>query len=513
MSFGVIYSTLQKWLDLRSVLLTVIVFLISYWIFNRFTNKRRNLPPGPRGLPLLGNVFALANATPFSTLRDMATIYGDVFTVRLGTQLVVVLNSYDAIRQALVEKADDFVGRPNFDVKIGTLDDGVVLSNGTKWKFKRRLFLSYLRTFGMGKASMERRILEESQYLLQAFENHNGRALDPMEHMNNTIYNVICSIVVGERFEYEDPRFKQCMGGLESMFKLAQIYTGLVFMFPGAGIFMDLLFGKANLRHNQSLYDVIEPFIKEHDDTFDPDNIRDFTDVFLKTTKDWEKEISETSPPVNRVKGLPFHYYYVYSLILDMFAAGTETTNTTLMWGWLFMLKYPDIQKKVQEELDRVVGKDRPPNMSDRVNLPYTEATITEVLRLASTVPLSVPRWTVNDTQVYGYDIPKDTMIWPNIWSALRDPELWENPEQFNPERFIDSEGKFSRPDIYIPFGLGPRVCLGEQLAKMELFLVFSCVLQNFTLLVDDEFPLPDMRGTMHLTLQAPNYKMVTVKR
>ncbi|XP_077989859.1 cytochrome P450 2U1-like [Glandiceps talaboti] len=390
---------------------------------------------------------------------------------------------------------------------------GIVFSNGETWKVKRRVFLTYLRTFGMGKASMERRILEESRYLLQALEDQKMFAFDPMETMTNTVYNVVCSITIGERFDYKDSRFKKCIASLDSLFKIGPIYLGMPFMFKGAGKIVDFLFGKYLFQYNQGVYDIVEPFIKEHEETYDPGNIRDFIDVFLKTTKEWENEVSQTSPRIVKVQGLPYKYYHVFCLILDMFAAGTETTTSTLMWGWLFMLKYPDIQKKVQEELDRVVGQDRLPNMSDRTYLPYTEATITEVLRLASTVPLSVPRWTVNDTQVYGYDIPKDTMVLPNIWSALRDPELWERPEEFDPSRFIDSEGKFFRPDTYIPFGLGPRVCLGEQLAKMELFLVFTSVLQHYTLMSDDEFPLPDMTGSMHVTLQPPKYRMKTVKR
>ncbi|XP_077997852.1 cytochrome P450 2J4-like [Glandiceps talaboti] len=506
-------TELIQWLDLRTALLAVITFLIAFWLFDFSRTRNRNLPPGPWGLPVLGNLFAVASATPFRTFRDMAAKYGDVFTLRIGSQLVVVLNSYDTIRKALVDRADDFVGRPPIFSKIGTIDNGIVLSNGSVWKFKRRIILSNLRNFGMGKALMEKRILNESEYLLKEFENHQGNLFYPMEHMNNISYNVMCSMILGERFDYNDPRFTTCIRALESMFEIGRLYLGLGSMFRGAGAALDFITWKQNFLNHELMYGIVEPFLKEHDKTYNPENVRDFLDVFLKITKDWDKETQENPFGSQGVKGLSYHYYYEYSLILDMFAAGTETTTTTLMWGWLFMLKYPDIQKKVQEELDRVVGKDRPPNMSDRMNLPYTEATITEVLRLAGAVPLSVPRWTVNDTQVNGYDIPKDSLVLPNIWSALRDPELWKHPELFEPARFLDSDGNFTRPDKYIPFGLGPRICLGEQLAKMELLLVFSCVLQNYDLQPDDEFPLPELMGRMHITLQPPKYEMRAIKR
>ncbi|XP_077997866.1 cytochrome P450 2J6-like [Glandiceps talaboti] len=506
-------SVFQKWVDLRTILLAGIIFLVTYWLFNRLTTKRRNLPPGPRGLPLLGNVFSMANATPFCNFRDMAAKYGDVFMLRIGSQLFVVLNSYDTIRKALVDRADDFVDRPPITSKIGTKDDGVIVSNGALWKFKRRMILSNLRNFGMGKALMEKRILDESEYLLKEFENHQGNLFDPTEHTNIITYNVMCSMTLGERFDYNDPRLKTCVSILESHFEMGRIYLALGTMFRGAGAMLDFITWKKNFRNHDVLYRIVEPFLKQHDETYNPDHTRDFIDVFLKITKDRAKENSDFPLGSQDAQGLSYHYYYEHALILDMFAAGTETTSTTLMWGWLFMMKYPDIQKKVQEELDRVVGKDRQPNMSDRVNLPYTEATITEVLRLASTLPLSVPRWTVSDTQIHGYDIPKDTMVLPNIWSVLRDPELWKNPERLDPSHFLDSEGKFSRPDIYIPFGLGPRVCLGEQLAKMELFLIFSRVLQNYDIRPDDAVPLPEMMGRMHITLQPPKYKMRAIKR
>ncbi|XP_077997840.1 cytochrome P450 2F3-like [Glandiceps talaboti] len=507
------FTTLHLWFDLPTILLTAIVFQVTYWLCNRFRTSNLVLPPGPRGLPLLGNLFALANATPFRTLHDMAVKYGDVFTIRLGRQLVVVLNSYDAIREAMVKKADDFTGRPvlPFKTGLGTPNDGVVFANGEAWKSKRRVILKNLRAFGMGKAMMERKILDESCHLLREFGNNQGIAFNPADMTSNAVFNVICSVIVGERFEYDDSRFKVCMEAIYSMLKIGHQYCGIGFLFPGTGSLISFINRKQNSLNQQAIIETVKPYVDQHSSTYDPENIRDFIDVFLKITKD--KDVSyETSSLQSQGNGLLDHRY-VYAMIRDIFGAGTDTIKTTLMWAWLYMLKYPDIQKKVQEELDRVVGKDRQPNMSDRVNLPYTEATITEVLRLACAVPLSVPHWTMQDTTLYGFDIPKDTMIWCNIWSAGRDPKLWKNPDEFDPTRYIDPNGKFRRPAIHIPFGLGPRACLGEQLAKMELFLIFTCVLANYTLQPDDEFPLPDLTGAMHINLTPLDYVMKAVKR
>ncbi|XP_070571422.1 cytochrome P450 2F3-like [Ptychodera flava] len=500
-------------LDLTTFLVAITTFMLGYWLSQKLFAKDRNLPPGPPSLPLVGNLFTVAGKRPLAALRDLAAKYGDVFTIRLGSQLVLILNSHEAVREALVRKADDFVGRPVFPATVGTLNNGMVFSNGSMWKFKRRLLLRYLRTFGMGKSSMEKRIIEECKHLLHEFGEHEGQPFDPAKQVSNAASNIICSIVVGRRFEYSDSRFKTCLAALESLFQLGKIFLGVGFMNSLAGKMCDYVLARSNFKCHTIIYEVFEPFIEEHAETYDPDDMRDFIDVFLSVTKEWESEVSVKSDESVGERGMPFKYYYIYCLILDMFAAGTETTSTTLMWAWLLMMKYPDVQYKVQEEIDRVVGKHRFPVMSDGHDLPYTEATVAEVLRIAGTVPLSVPHWTVNDTSLFGYDIPKDTMVWPNLWSVLREPQLWLDPEKFDPTRFIDSQGAFSKPDTLIPFGTGPRICIGEQLAKMELFLTFTSVLQNYKLESDEKWPLPDLEGQIHMTLQPKKYKMRAIKR
>lgn len=167
---------------------------------------------------------------------------------------------------------------------------------------------------------------------------------------------------------------------------------------------------------------------------------------------------------------------------LDLFVAGTETTSTTLYWGLLCMIKYPEIQAKVQEEIDRVVGGERQPSLSDKDKLPYTNAVIHEIQRIGNIVPINLARVVGETTQIGKYSIPKGTLVTSNLTSVLFDESEWETPHSFNPNHFLDAEGKFRRRDAFLPFSIGKRVCLGEQLARMELFLFFSSLLQRFTL-------------------------------
>ncbi|OQV17435.1 putative Cytochrome P450 2U1 [Hypsibius exemplaris] len=166
------------------------------------------------------------------------------------------------------------------------------------------------------------------------------------------------------------------------------------------------------------------------------------------------------------------------SSLFDLFFAGTETTSTTVLWAMVFMIENPDVMQNVQDEIDENVGREKILTSSDRVRLPYTEAVILEVQRCANLVPLGVPHRSHEDIQVDGYTIPKDTLIVANLFSIHRDPRYWKDPEQFDAFRFLKDDKKLIRPDGFAPFLIGKRACLGEALAKMELFLFIANLLR-----------------------------------
>jgi len=168
-------------------------------------------------------------------------------------------------------------------------------------------------------------------------------------------------------------------------------------------------------------------------------------------------------------------------VLQDFFIAGTDTTTTTITWGLLYLTKYTAIQKKLQQEIDKVIGRERTPAMSDLKLMPYTEAAIMEIQRIASILPLSVFRSTREDTTLDGYFIPKNTMIIPNLWLLHHDPVNFPDPEVFKPERFLTEDNKIKRIETLNPFGMGKRQCLGEGLARMEIFLYLTSLLQHFT--------------------------------
>ncbi|XP_074513316.1 cytochrome P450 2K1-like [Sebastes fasciatus] len=202
------------------------------------------------------------------------------------------------------------------------------------------------------------------------------------------------------------------------------------------------------------------------------------------------------------------------SSVGNIFAAGTDTTGTTLRWALLIMAKYPQIQDQVQEELSRVVGS-RQVKVEDRMNLPYTDAVIHETQRLANILPISIPHITSTDVTFQGYFIRKGTPVYPLMTSVLWDESEWETARTFNPAHFLDKNGKFVKRDAFIPFSAGRRACPGESLARVELFLFFTFLLQRFRFtpppgVTEDELDLTPFVG---FTLNPSPHELCAVSR
>ncbi|GLD57004.1 cytochrome P450 2K1-like protein [Lates japonicus] len=195
-----------------------------------------------------------------------------------------------------------------------------------------------------------------------------------------------------------------------------------------------------------------------------------FVDAFLVHKKNLEESGITTSH---------FHNENLLKSVENLFVAGTETIAATMRWALLLMAKYPKIQDQVQEELSRVIGS-RQVQVEDRKNLPFTNAVIHETQRLANVAPLGLPHKTTQDVTFQGHFIKKGTTVYPLLTSVLYDESEWERPHSFYPAHFLDKDGKFVKRDAFMPFSAGRRVCLGESLARMELFLFFTTLLQHF---------------------------------
>ncbi|XP_032901872.1 cytochrome P450 2D26-like isoform X1 [Amblyraja radiata] len=422
------------------------VFALAFDLMKRW-KKCGNYPPGPRALPFLGNLLQVDLHNPHLSFTKLRKKYGDVMSLDFGWTNMVVLSGYKALKEALVKKSEDFADRPELPVYtriFKRFGEGIVLAKyGDWWKEQRKFALLTLKHFGLGKKSLELRIVEEAGFLNQAFEGEQGGPFDPHIPLTYATSNVICSIIFGDRFEYHDKWFLGFLHTIEESLVLEGGFWGqLTNTFP----FVRHLPGPQNkIYENQDkIIRFIEERITRHKDTWDPDDPRDFIDAFF-TQREKMKHSHNTSFLDSNLMGT----------LLSLFAAGTETTSTTLNWALLFMVLHPDVQSQVHEEIDRVIGNGRKPKLEDREEMPFTNAVIHETQRLGNIGPISLPHQTYRDTEVMGYTIPKGTMIFPNITSVLYDEDTWLTPCEFNPGHFLNSDRMFVKPEAFIPFSAG----------------------------------------------------------
>ncbi|XP_050161879.1 cytochrome P450 2G1-like, partial [Myiozetetes cayanensis] len=202
--------------------------------------------------------------------------------------------------------------------------------------------------------------------------------------------------------------------------------------------------------------------------SLDPQNPRDFIDCFL-IQMDKEKDNPSSEFTLENLE----------LTTLNLFFAGTETVSSTLRFGLLFLMRHPQLEAQVYEEILRVVGPSRPPALSDRALMPLTDATIHEIQRCSDLIPMNVPHRLTRDTEFRGYLLPKGLDVYPLLSSVLHDPSSFRSPHEFDPRNFLDERGQFQRNEAFVPFSLGKWLCLGEGLARMELFLFLTTLLQR----------------------------------
>uniref|UniRef100_A0A8C1MRH2 Cytochrome P450 2K1-like n=1 Tax=Cyprinus carpio TaxID=7962 RepID=A0A8C1MRH2_CYPCA len=485
----------------------LLLLLLSRLSSDYKSQKEGKEPPGPKHLPLLGNLLTLDLKRPFDSFCELSKTYGNIFQVFLGPKKVVVLVGYKTVKDALVNYADEF-GERDITPGFRLLNDGhgIIFSNGENWKEMRRFALSNLRDLGMGKRGSEDKIIEEIQYLKAEFDKFEGtkKPFDTTRPVNYAVSNIISSIVYGSRFEYTDPRFTETVDRANENVRVSGSASMMLYnIFPWLGPFLNSKrIIMRNLMKNRA---EIVKLITGLQETLNPHDRRGFVDSFL---------IHKQSVEQSGKKDSYFHHENLLMTVGNLFVAGTDTTGTTLRWGLMLMAKYPHIQDRVQEEIDRLIGG-RQPVVEDRKKLPYTDAVIHETQRLANIIPLNLPHMTSCDVTFNGYFIKKGTTVVPLLTSVLKDPNEWEKPNSFYPEHFLDEKGQFVKRDAFIPFSAGRRVCLGESLARMELFLFFTSLLQSYRFTTPpgvsgDEL---DLKGVVGITLNPSPHKLCAIRR
>ncbi|XP_066451825.1 cytochrome P450 2K6-like isoform X3 [Eleutherodactylus coqui] len=408
-------------LDQVTVLLSIVICIfLALVLYKQKENVHPNYPPGPKPLPIIGNILNLNVQKPHLSFLELAKKYGPVFSIKLGTEKMVVLCGYDTVKEALVNRAEEFLDRP----------------------------------------------------MTPAFMDLTGGYGEPFDNtmaIHAAVANIIVSITLGRRFDYDDPKLQRTIDIINNNVRIVGSPMAMLYnAFPSV---MRWIPGShQSIRKNTNeLHSFIREIFMKQRDQLDINDQRSLIDCFLVKQK-------QEKPNPERY----FHDENLTSLVRDLFIGGMETTGSTLRWSLLLMMKYPEIQKTVQKEIEKVIGLAEP-QMAHRQQMPYTDAVIHEIQRFTDIVPNNLPRSTTQDVILKGCFLPKGTYIIPSLTSVLRDAKYFKKPDEFYPQHFLDADGNFVKIQAFIPFSVGKRSCAGANLAKMELFLFFTKLLQNFT--------------------------------
>ncbi|XP_041867008.1 cytochrome P450 1B1 isoform X2 [Melanotaenia boesemani] len=480
---------------LMTVCVTLLFFHLWMWL------QQRSIPrlPGPFAWPVIGNAAQLGN-TPHLYFTRLVKKYGNVFQIQLGSRSVVVLNG-ESIKQALLKQGFEFAGRPDFtSFRYVSDGDSIAFSNISDWwKTHRKVAQSTVRMFSTGnpqtKKTFEQHVLCEIKELLRLFvaKTHEHQYFQPMTYLVVSTANIMSAVCFGKRYSYEDEEFQQVVGRNDQ-------FTQTV----GAGSIVDVMpwlqyfpnpirtifdnFKKLNQEFSTFIFNKVT----EHRKTIQSSTVRDMTDAFIVALD----RIGESTSKPSRKD-------YVVPTIGDIFGASQDTLSTALQWIIVILVKYPEMQVSLQQEVDKVVDRSRLPSIEDKQQLPYVMAFIYEVMRFTSFVPLTIPHSTTTDTSIMGYTIPKNTVIFINQWSINHNPGMWSQPEIFDPQRFLDPEGALNKnlASSVLIFSLGKRRCIGEDLSKLQLFL-FTTLLAHQCNITADPAKIPTLDYNYGLTLK-----------
>ncbi|XP_013392720.1 cytochrome P450 1A1 [Lingula anatina] len=494
-------------------LLTVKTFVVGITTFllvmSYLQRKKYKLPPGPPQLPILGSYFAFRNdGRLYSVFSKLGKSFGDLFSVDLGFwHTVVVLKSADIVHEALVEKKETFAGRGvltwKYELFSGRKRDLIFSDYGPVWRLQKQMALKAFRTYvASDKLEMfTRSAFDEIAALIEK----ETEPFDMHVYMRLLIFNIVCRMAFGKVYKINEPEFVWLKGTLDE--SMEKVYGSII---PSDVIpvlkHLPIPSSLSTKRLLQGLIDFQKVKLEDHKRTINLGEARDITDQMLllreELTAERDDDVKESLSDLR-----------ILHTILDIFFAGTQTTSDTLIWMILYAADNPNIQEKIHEELDSL-GDDFCDLRQCRSKLPYCEAVQREVLRMRPAGPVSIPHRALCDTKLGGYDIPKNTLIFANIWAIHHDPKNWESPEVFMPERFLEKDGSLKELDkkTWLPFSSGKRKCVGEAIARTNIMTILILFFRQFEV----SFPpgqKPDFEPAMLELACMPKPQKIIVKK
>ncbi|XVF82311.1 hypothetical protein PTKIN_Ptkin16aG0036200 [Pterospermum kingtungense] len=448
--------------------------LILFFL-QKHSNNGKAYPPGPSGLPFIGNLFQLTSSVePHIYLWKLSQKYGPLLFLKLGLKPTLIVSSAKMAREIMKTHDLNFCSRPILRGQQKLSYNGLDLvfsPYDAYWREIRKICVIHL--FNSNRTLLQRPIREdEVARMIEKISKSaiGSRPVNLSETVLCLISTIICRVGFGKRYEEEEgverSRFHALLNETQAMFGIF-FYSDYI---PFMG-WVDRVSGLlGRLEKNFKDFDTFyQELIDEHLDPNRPKpEQEDILDVLLQIRRDRAFQVDLTLE-------------HIKAVLMNVFVAGTDTSSATLVWAMTFLMKNPRCMKIVQEEVRSLVGNKGFVNEDDIQDLPYLKAVIKETFRMQATVPLLVPRETIKECNIGGYTIPAKTLVFVNAWAVGRDPEAWENPEDFYPERFIGSSIDYKGLDFeLIPFGAGRRGCPGIYMGIATVELALANMLYKF---------------------------------
>lgn len=431
------------------------------------------LPPMPPASSIFGHVEIKIAKFYRTKALEWARMCGPVYRLKLNGSDMVVLNDFNSIKKFLntkeiLNRARSYEIRPVHFPGVGCL-------NGELWNANKKFCLTMLRDLGFARTAMEDKMMEEFAHLEGNIGKTDGQPLDVKNDIQSCTSGNVASFFYARRLPYSHPTRQELQTLISDV--CASIQNLATQRFLPKSLFW--LLGHLPFTRVGQLKAAIIAFEK-----FNEKQILDYkadkgVDISHDFIHGYLRKIEETKQGPHSL----FQYRYLVGNVSVFITAGTMSTTLTMWWLLYLFAKFPDtIQARIQREIDEVVGPDRSPTWEDRKQLPYTLACIWEVERWKTATPLGLARESSDDVVIDGYFIPKGTTVFPNFWAVHNDPNLWKDPHEFNPHRFLNDDGTIvsQKPEHLIPFSIGRRSCPGEVFASMEIFLMVTFLLQKY---------------------------------
>ncbi|XP_018392632.1 PREDICTED: probable cytochrome P450 305a1 isoform X2 [Cyphomyrmex costatus] len=477
---------------------TEVLAIFTIFLIILILQRKAKSPPGPFPWPIFGNRYYLAELTrkfggQHLAFLELSKIYNsNIISLRLGTDNVIVVTDSKLVHEVCL--SENYDGRPwNEFTKLRNMGmkKGITMNDGAEWKELRSWSVRALRNVGFARQTMVELIEEEMTLMVEKLSSGGVRQI--RSAFAPAVINVLWMLITGRKASENVPRLHKFLNLMERRAEQFDLTGGVLSAFPWLRYIAPEMTGYNFLvRLNNELKNFLMDTINEHKERYVKGSEVDFVDLFLQEMYSNKEQHDKVSV---------FSDDNLLVTLIDFFIAGISTTTATLDNLFLQMANHQDVQRKLHEEIDAVIGPHRLPKLEDRIKMPFTEAVLTECQRLWPVTPVIGPRRVLKDTVLGNYMISENTTILMNMYSNNVDPDFFPDPRSFRPERHLNKNGVYQLQENIILFGKGKRRCPGEALAKSATFLFFVRIMQRFELLPvpgKGSIPIEIMGGLIH---------------